>query len=47
MQTLSPIRVDDPVRHDADLLLADIERALLEAAGVTQAQPPPIQSPIR
>jgi hypothetical protein len=40
MQALSPIRVDDPLRHDADVLLADIERALLESAGVSL--PPPI-----
>jgi hypothetical protein len=55
MRALSLIRVDDPVRRDADVLLADIERALLESAGVAAAQSPPgpptavskpIQSPL-
>ena len=41
MQALAPIRVDDPMRHDADVLLADIERTMLEGAGLTGAQPPP------
>jgi hypothetical protein len=41
MQALAPIRVDDPMRHDADVLLVDIERALLEGAGLTGAQSPP------
>lgn len=41
MQALAPIRVDDPMRHDADVLLATIERALLERAGLTGATPPP------
>jgi hypothetical protein len=46
MQALAPIRVDDPMRHDADALLADIERALLNSAGLTGAgltgaTPPP------
>jgi hypothetical protein len=35
MQALSSIRTDDPVRRDADVLLADIQRALLESAGVS------------
>jgi hypothetical protein len=46
MQALSAIRIDDPVRRDADVLLANIERALLESAGVTQAQPPPLGTPL-
>jgi hypothetical protein len=37
LQALAPIRVDDPLRRDADLLLADIERALLESGGVPPA----------
>jgi hypothetical protein len=41
MQALAPIRIDDPMRHDADVLLADIEHALLEGSGLTGAQPPP------
>jgi tetratricopeptide (TPR) repeat protein len=57
MQALTSIRTDDPLRRDADLLLADIERALLESAGVSLApstapstalstSPPPSQSPL-
>jgi hypothetical protein len=53
LQALAPIRTDDPLRRDADLLLADIERALLESAGVSVApstasttSPPPSQSPL-
>jgi hypothetical protein len=45
MQALAVIRVDDPVRRDADALLADIERALLESAGVAAAQSPPPLGP--
>jgi hypothetical protein len=40
LQALAPIRPDDPLRRDADLLLADIERALLESAGVMSTTPP-------
>jgi hypothetical protein len=40
MLALSPIRVD-PLRPDADALLAEIERALLQDAGVTQTQAQP------
>jgi hypothetical protein len=43
LQALTPIRLDDPLRRDADLLLAEIERALLESAGVSL--PPPITPP--
>lgn len=42
MQTLATIRVDDPVRGDADALLADIERALLARAGLTQTPSAPL-----
>jgi len=40
MHALSPIRVDDPLRRDADVLLADIERALLDSAGASVAPSP-------
>jgi hypothetical protein len=52
LQALAPIRTDDPLRHDADQLLADIERALLESAGVSVApstastSSPPSHSPL-
>lgn len=48
LQALAPIRVDDPLRRDADLLLADIERALLESGGVPPALTTPTtpQSPL-
>ncbi len=39
MRALTPIRVDDPLRHDADALLAEIERALLESASASFAPP--------
>jgi hypothetical protein len=48
LRALAPIRVDDPLRRDADLLLADIERALLESGGVPPALTTPTtpQSPL-
>ncbi len=39
MRALTPIRVDDPLRHDADALLAEIERALLDSASASFAPP--------
>jgi hypothetical protein len=35
LRALTPIRVDDPLRRDADILLAEIERALLDSAGAS------------
>jgi hypothetical protein len=45
LQALTPIRVDDPLRRDADVLLAGIERALLESAGVSLPSPIPTPAP--
>ena len=39
VQELSAVGADDPLRRDADALLVDIERALLEAAGLRTASP--------
>jgi hypothetical protein len=39
VQTLSAVGADDPLRRDADVLLADVERALLESAGLRAASP--------
>jgi hypothetical protein len=37
LRALTPIRVDDPLRRDADILLAEIQRALLDSAGASVA----------
>jgi hypothetical protein len=39
VQALSAVGADDPLRRDADALLTDIERALLESAGLRAASP--------
>jgi hypothetical protein len=40
LQTLAAVGADDPLRRDADTLLIEIERALLDAAGVRAGTPP-------
>jgi hypothetical protein len=40
MQTLSAVGADDPLRRDADSLLVEVERALLDAAGVRAGSTP-------
>jgi hypothetical protein len=40
MQTLSAVGADDPLRRDADSLLIEVERALLDAAGVRAGSTP-------
>ena len=40
LQTLSAVAADDPLRRDADTLLIEVERALLDSAGVRAGSPP-------
>ena len=40
LQTLSAVGVDDPLRREADTLLIEVERALLDAAGVRAGSTP-------
>jgi hypothetical protein len=40
LQTLSAVGADDPLRRDADTLLIEVERALLDAAGVRAGSTP-------
>jgi hypothetical protein len=40
LQTLSAVGADDPLRRDADTLLIEVERALLDTAGARAGSPP-------
>ena len=40
LQALSAVGADDPLRRDADTLLIEVERALLDSAGVRAGSPP-------